>query len=170
MIGTAILKVCERPDGVTDRSDGLGKAPESQIWTYVDLHCNPGSPRENRMCRRPVYWIREGPRRSDIDLIRLELQSWKSVRGQYVSQTDVLDLGGSREVSYGLCRLAPEPSKSSRGQRVSQTGAMNWVEPQKIKSGLMSTVNAILEFYEGPERVTDRCIRLGRAPGGEIWT
>ena len=42
LIGTAILEVCQRPEGVTDQSDGLGKATESQIWTYVDFHCNPG--------------------------------------------------------------------------------------------------------------------------------
>ena len=32
-IGTGILKVFERPKGVTDWCDGLGRASGGQIWT-----------------------------------------------------------------------------------------------------------------------------------------
>ena len=35
-----------------------------------------------------------------MDLCRLALKSWKSVRGQNVSQTSVLDMEGLQEVRY----------------------------------------------------------------------
>ena len=107
------------------------------------------------MCRRPVYWIREGPRRSDINLIRLALQSWKSARGQNVLQTGVLDLGESQEVSYGLVSIGTgtlEVFERPEGvtDRCNELGRV-----PGDQSGLMSIGNAILDFYEGSERVTD---------------
>ena len=76
-IGTGILKVFERPKYVTDSCDGLGRAQGGHIWTQYNWHWNLGSLVEARMCRRLVYWILEGPRRSGIELIRLTLASAK---------------------------------------------------------------------------------------------
>ena len=73
---------------------GLERSPGGQIWTYVDWHRNPGSLLEARRCPRPLQWIGDSAWRSDLDFMRLELQSWKPARGQNVSQTGVLDWGG----------------------------------------------------------------------------
>ena len=43
MIGTAIFKVRETQNCVSDRYIRLGRAPGGQIWTKYDWHCNPGS-------------------------------------------------------------------------------------------------------------------------------
>ena len=78
------------------------------------------------MCHRPVLIVREGPRRSKMGLTRLAPYTWKSVRGQNVSKTSTLNLGGSKEVKTGLTRLAPESCKSVRGLNVSQTSYFGW--------------------------------------------
>ena len=55
VICTAILEVRERQECVADQYIRLARVPGGQIWTKYDLHCNLGSLREARTCRRPVY-------------------------------------------------------------------------------------------------------------------
>ena len=55
-----------------------------------------------------------------MGLTRFAPYTWKSVRGQNMSQTSTLNLGGSKEVKIsGLTRMAPETCKSVRGLKVS---------------------------------------------------
>ena len=61
-----------------------------------------------------------GSRRSDLDLCRLTPESWKSARGQKVSQSSAMDLG-PRMSNLDLIRLALQSCKSSIGQNLTQT-------------------------------------------------